>query len=74
MRRWTLEEFEVVHSHPELSAQELSELLPGRTVGAIEATRGGIDQFLNGRPVAGLLTQRAVRRLEELYPDVAARH
>jgi hypothetical protein len=72
--RWSLAEFEILRSHPGLAAQELTELLPGRSVDAIDCTRVGIERFLNGRPIAGFLSQALVRRMEELYPDVAARH
>lgn len=73
VRRWTVREFDTVHSHPELSAQELTEPLPERSVDAIECCRVGIDRFLNGRPVAGFLSQAPVRRMEELHPDIGTR-
>src|SRR5208282_5731617 len=69
--RWSPEEFAYLLSHPELSAQVLSDLLPRRTVGAIEAARGGIDQYRNARPVAGLLSRMGIAMLEGQEPNIA---
>ena len=73
MQCWTVREFDIVHSHPERTAEELTELLPGRSVDAIECVRVGIDRFLDDLPISGFLSQLLVRRMEELYPDIAAR-
>jgi hypothetical protein len=74
MRRWGLDESETVRTHPELSAQQLTELLPGRSIDAIECCRVGIDRFLNGQPNNGFLSAMGLRRMEELYPNLAIRH
>ena len=70
MPRWTDEEFLIVLRNRHLPPSQISALLPppGRSIGAIAATLGGIDQYLNGRDVAGLLSSRGVAILEEELP------
>lgn len=65
MRRWTDEEILILVRNRHLSPQQIQRLLPSRSIGAIEATLGGIDQYLNGRDVSGLLSQRGLAILEE---------
>ena len=42
---WTIQEIELLLNHSDLSSERLAELLPGRTVGAVEAVRNGIHRF-----------------------------
>jgi hypothetical protein len=72
--RRTREEFLLLLDHPELTPQELLQLLPRRSVDAIELGRLGITRFLNGQPIDGFLSQMAIRILEERFPEIAARH
>ena len=68
--RWTPDEFNQVETHPHLSAQELSELLPGRSVDAVECVRVGIERFHNGLDNKDFLSQPILRIMEERYPRV----
>ena len=68
MTRWTDEELRILIRNRRLPAERLTELLPGRTIGGIGAALGGIDQHLNGRDVAGLLSRRGLEIREEECP------
>jgi hypothetical protein len=70
MRRWTLDEFETVLTHPDLSATELARVLQGRSRDAIELVRIGIQRFFNRQPNAGFLSSMLLQRMKQLYPDV----
>jgi hypothetical protein len=63
--RWTDEECRTLARNRNLSVEQLSRLLPNRSIGAIEAALGGIDQYLQGRDVSGLLSGPCVAILEE---------
>jgi len=55
-------------SNRHLSAEQLAALIPTRSIGAIQAALGGIDQYLHGRDVAALLSQRCIAILAEEVP------
>ena len=59
---WTEEEFEILLQHPELSDQELHELLPKRTEGAIGAVRGFVCAYHRPK-MAFDLSQMMIKRL-----------
>jgi hypothetical protein len=42
---WTIEEFEILLNHNDLSGEQLAELLPRRTPDAVEVVRQGIHRF-----------------------------
>ncbi len=71
--RWTQAELDLVHDHPEMTAQELTRVLPRRSVDAVECCRIGIQRFLDGLPIDGFLSQAGIRRMEELHPELAGR-
>ena len=45
---WTKEEFILLISRPELSDEELSDLLPNRSQGAVAVVRAGVHSFHTG--------------------------
>lgn len=61
---WRIEEFEIVLENSHLSSEELAQLLPQRTRGAVEIIRQGIHSFHLGRNVS-MLSKMMLRRLEE---------
>jgi hypothetical protein len=61
---WTESEFTVLLIRHDASDQELCDLLPGRTAGAIISVRSGIHEFHMNGP-SNLLSQMMVRKLEE---------
>jgi hypothetical protein len=65
MPPWTDDELRTLIRNRHLTAQQLSALIPNRSIGAIEAALGGIDQYINGGDVSGLLSQRGIALLEE---------
>jgi hypothetical protein len=68
MPPWTDGECRILIVNRDLSLSQLRRLLPRRSVGAIRAALGGIDQYLRGRDVAGLLSARCLAILEQDYP------
>ena len=62
---WTDEECRTLIRNRNLTVEQLGELLPGRTPGAIEAALGGIDQYLHGRDIAALVSKRFLAILEQ---------
>ncbi len=61
---WSADEFETLLTNPQLSDERVSAILPGRSVGAISAVRGGIHRFHGGEPNRGLLSAMMLSRLE----------
>jgi hypothetical protein len=47
-KEWTTQEYEIVVNHNQLSDQALADLLPGRTAGAVGATRAVIHNYHRG--------------------------
>ncbi len=53
---WTKEEFILLISKPELSDEELSDLLPDRSQGAVAVVRAGVHSFHTGGDISMLST------------------
>jgi hypothetical protein len=66
---WDTEEFEVLIDNPDVSAQDVSSLLPQRTPGAVEVVRQGLHSFHTGGNVS-MLSKMMLRRLEERQGSV----
>ena len=50
-KEWTTEELEIVLTHNHLSDQQLADLLPGRSEGAVGAARAVIHNYhIGGHP------------------------
>jgi hypothetical protein len=62
--KWTGEEFEKVLMSGSMDASELAELLPGRSVGAIEVVRQGIHSYHLGRD-STMLSEMMLERLAD---------
>ncbi|MFC1846488.1 hypothetical protein ACFLYS_00305 [Chloroflexota bacterium] len=51
---WTKEEFLVLVSKPDVSDEELANLLPNRSIGAVEVVRAGVHSFHTGGDISML--------------------
>ncbi len=60
---WTEREFDTLLVQHQLSDEDLSELLPGRSAGAVRAVRAGLHAFHRGGHPA-TLSRMMLRRLE----------
>ncbi len=67
--RWTEHECRTLIRNRRLPADQLAQLIPTCTDGAIGAALGGIDQHVHGRDVSGLLSKLFIRILEQELPD-----
>lgn len=55
---WTLNEFEIVLQHPDLSHAEIAAMLPAyRTEGSVSWVRGGVHRFHAGQDNRGILSK-----------------
>ncbi|MCL4487327.1 MAG: hypothetical protein M1570_04260 [Chloroflexi bacterium] len=61
---WTIAKFEIFLAHNDLTGEQLAELLPRRTAGAIEAVRNGIHLF-HTRGDGSMLSEIMRQRIEQ---------
>jgi hypothetical protein len=66
---WTEEELLVLLEHPTASDEQLAQMLPGRTVGALGTVRSFLHSYHRGGNVSGL-SQMMLRVLERLRGTV----
>ena len=62
MAEWTNEEFEILLQNPHLESEEFNELLPNRSVGAINWVRGGTEACYKGGDIS-MLSKMMLDRL-----------
>lgn len=64
MPPWTDEELRTLDRNRHLTPQQLTALIPTRSLGAIGWALGGIERHLHGRDVAAMLSWRGIQILE----------
>ena len=69
---WTEDECRTLIRNRQLPVDQLLQLIPTRKRGGIEAALGGIDQYIRGRDIHGLLSKRFLRILKGKFR--VARH
>ena len=60
---WDAEEFETLLEHADLNNETMAELLPRRSVGAVEVVRQGVHAYHRGGNTS-MLSQVMLQRLE----------
>lgn len=66
---WSETEFETLISSPQLSSQQLADLLPQRTDGAVEVVRQGLHSYHTGGNTS-MLSKMMLQRLDTKHDSV----
>lgn len=67
--QWTLHEFETLLTGGSMDISELAELLPGRSVGAIEVVQQGIHAYHLGQDISMLSEMMRDRLADSTRPS-----